>query len=90
MKRSTRQELLECAYPLGILQALLSRIFDARAASPINTVALARCPSAHRNAELFQQFVRRHRKPLKRLSDRSSQFHRAKAHGVNESRVRSV
>ena len=49
------------------------------AAILINTVALARWPSAHRKGELFQQFVRRRRKPLKRLDARRSPFHRAKA-----------
>ena len=57
----------------------LARIFHPRAAILINTVASARCFGAQRNAELFQQFGPRRRKPLKRLSPGSSPFHRAEA-----------
>ena len=79
MKHSNRQEALECACPLGSFESLPSREFGAPAAALINTVALARCPGARRTGELFQQFVCRRRKPLKRLDARTSCFHRAKA-----------
>jgi hypothetical protein len=45
----------------------------------INTVALARCGQVLRRGELLQQFVRPHRKPLKRLNSHDSTLPRAKA-----------
>ena len=45
----------------------------------INTAALARCKEVLALGELFQQFVSRDEKPLKRLVGRSSRLHRAKA-----------
>jgi hypothetical protein len=79
MKSSNCRQVLECAGPLSTLESLPSRELGAPAASLINTVALARCPRTRRNGELFQQFVCRRRKPLKRLNARTSCFHRAKA-----------
>jgi len=51
----------------------------ARTGHLINTGALARCNDALRSQELFQQFVKRSGKPLKRLGPRSTWLHRAKA-----------
>ena len=45
----------------------------------INTAALARCTDGARMGELFQQFVAKDGKPLKRLVSWSSALHRAKA-----------
>jgi hypothetical protein len=45
----------------------------------ISTAALARCPGALTAAKLFQQFVCRREKPLKRLFIPRVQLHRAKA-----------
>src|SRR5437773_379015 len=57
----------------------LDRIFHVRTEPLINTGASARWKGALRPSELFQQFVKRHGKPLKRLTTCSAFFHRAKA-----------
>jgi len=56
-----------------------TRRFRAPLRPLINTAALARCPGAPNATELFQQFLSRCEKPLKRLSLPRVPFHRAKA-----------
>jgi hypothetical protein len=59
--------------------ALPARIFHAFSSALINTEALARCTDALWRGKLFQQFVTRSEKPLKRLADHCAPLHRAKA-----------
>src|SRR5258708_31371136 len=58
---------------------LPAHIFHTWTEPPINTGALARWKDAHSTWELFQQFVRTSRKPLKRPIRRATSPHRAKA-----------
>jgi hypothetical protein len=57
----------------------LARIFHAFASPVINTAALARCTDALGRRKLFQKFVTRGEKPLKRLANHRGPLHRAKA-----------
>ena len=66
-------------YRLGQKLNRLARIFHTFVGALINTAALARCKDALSLGELFQQFVARSKKPLKRLVGRCSRSHRAKA-----------
>jgi hypothetical protein len=56
-----------------------ARIFHTAEGAFINTAASARCKDVLSLGELFQQFVSRDEKPLKRLVGRSSRLHRAEA-----------